>query len=128
MEKMIIKPVGITMVMRGDCPVCKKKICETAYESLHDFNLKKAKWREHITKCPHCGEKFKEERIRPKLYWGKGNIAEATNGFFEVYKSGRGWRWYFRYYNEKEPRVFNQGFSWVKEVAKQACQNHKEWK
>jgi hypothetical protein len=125
-EKLLIKPIGHTMRMRADCGACKNKVAESSYESKHEFELKRKKWQANIEVCPHCKAVFIEKK--KTLKWGKGNVVDAKNGVFTVYKSGFGWRWSFRYYNEDCPRVYNWGFAYLKEVAKRACEKHKEWK
>ena len=134
--RLIVKPVGQltgnkTMMMRAECSVCKNKIAEREYgengDALHDFNLKRRKWWSSIVKCPHCGARFKAEKENKTLSWRNGNVVDAKNGRFEIFKWGHGYRWCFRYYNEREPRAENQGFAYVKETAQRACENHKEW-
>lgn len=131
-DKLLIKPVGMTMTMRADCPSCKKKICESAYESRHEYELKKDKWKNNIREFPFCGVKFrgtkkeKEKRIAWSSFKG-GMSAMAKNGEFTVTKSGRRWIWTFRYYGEDETRAENQGGAFSKEFAQRVCEKHKEW-
>lgn len=130
--KLIIKPVGITMTMRADCPSCKRKISETKYEGNYDFNLKRDKWRENIKECPYCGVQFKRRKMtEQRLRWakaGKDMAANAKNGIFIVFKWGKGYRWSFRYYSEDTPRAGNTGYAMCREVAERMCEKHKEWK
>ena len=137
-EKLIIKPVGMTMTMRADCPVCKRKICEASYtpnvgeSAKHAFDIKRDKWRDNIRECPYCGvgfrgaKKEKEKRLAWRSFKG-GMTAQAKNGEFTVTKSGRRWIWTFRYYGEDETRAENQGGAFSKEVAQRVCEKHKEW-
>lgn len=136
-EKLLIKPVGITMTMRADCPVCKKKICEAKYaefgdgDALHKYNIKRDKWRDTIRECPFCGVQFKRRKsVEKRLVWakaGKDMAAKAKNGIFTVFKWGKGYRWSFRYYSENTPRAGDTGYAMCKEVAERACEKHKEW-
>jgi hypothetical protein len=131
-EKLLIKPVGMTMTMRADCPSCKRKIVESRYESRHEYNIKRDKWRDNIRACPYCGvifrgaKKEKEKRLAWASFKG-GMSARAKNGEFTVTKSGRRWIWTFRYYSENETRAENQGGAFSKEVAQRVCEKHKEW-
>ena len=130
--RLLVKPIGQTMVMRAECSVCKNKITESRYgengDALHDFNLKRKKWWANITACPHCGAMFKAEKPNKTLAWRHNNVVDAKNGRFEIFKWGHGYRWCFKYYNEKVPRAENQGYAYSKEVAQRICEKHKEWK
>lgn len=138
MDKLLIKPVGMTMTMRADCPSCKRKICEAKYadfgdgDALHKFNIKRDKWRDNIRECPFCGVRFRSAKKEKgkRLAWASfkgGMSARAKNGEFTVTKSGRRWIWTFRYYGENETRAENQGGAFSKEVAQRVCEKHKEW-
>jgi hypothetical protein len=131
-EKLLIKPVGMTMTMRADCNACKRKIVESTYESRHEYELKKDKWKNNIRECPFCGVKFRgaKKEKEKRLAWASfkgGMSARAKNGEFTVTKSGRRWIWTFRYYGENETRAENQGGAFSKEVAQRVCEKHKEW-
>lgn len=139
-DKLLIKPVGMTMTMRADCPSCKRKICEASYapqvgeSAKHAFDIKRDKRRDNIRECPYCGVRFrgaKKEKDEKRLCWRSfkgGMSARAKNGEFTVTKSGRRWIWTFRYYSESETRAENQGGAFSKEVAQRVCEKHKEWK
>jgi hypothetical protein len=132
MDKLLIKPVGMTMTMRADCPSCKRKIVESRYESTHEYNLKRDKWRDNIRSCPYCECQFrgKPTAKQSKVVWTsfKGGVgARAKNGEFTVTKCGRRWIWTFQYYSENETRAENQGGAFSKEVAQRVCEKHKEW-
>ena len=138
LHKLLIKPVGMTMTMRADCPACKKKICEAQYaefgdgDALHKFNIKRDKWRDNIRECPFCGVRFrgkkqeKGKRLRFVAFKG-GESARAKNGEFTITKIGKRWIWTFRYFGENETRAGNQGGAFSKEVAERMCEKHKEW-
>lgn len=138
LQKLIIKPVGMTMTMRADCPSCKQKICEAQYaefgdgDALHKFNIKRDKWRDNIRECPFCGVRFrgKKQEKEKRLCWRGhrgGESAVAKNGEFTITKIGRRWIWTFRYFGENETRACNQGGAFSKEVAERMCEKHKEW-
>jgi hypothetical protein len=131
-EKLLIKPVGMTMTMRADCNACKRKIVESPYESRHEYELKKEKWKTNIRECPFCGVPFRRKRLKTNktIAWKRSRnewYADVKNGTFYLFKWGKSWKWSFRYYNEKEPRAENQGSAFSKEVAERMCERHKEW-
>ena len=131
-EKLLIKPIGITMIMRADCSACKRKIVESPYDSRHSYELKKERWKNNIRECPYCGVTYRKKKLQEKpIVWKRHNgewYADVKNGTFILFKWGKGYRWSFRYLNEKEPRAGNTGYAFSREVAERMCEKHKEWK
>lgn len=132
-ERLVIKPVGMTMKIVAECNACKRRIVEAEYTRNGEFNAKKAEWLKKYYECPHCGATFKKRKPADKpIKWSKesgGLRADVKNGTFFVFKWGKnGYRWAFKYNGEREPRVQNQGSAFSKEVAQRICERHKEWK
>lgn len=131
--RLIVKPIGQTMHMQAICSLCERRVSESTYNGMHEYNLKAASWRRYYIACPYCNAVYKNTAKGEKeITWskrGKDYIANVKNGTFFVFKMKNegAYRWSFKSYSEQCPSAGNTGAALSKEIAFKICESHKEW-
>lgn len=127
-----IKPLMNPHQLLATCAACGKEVVKVEYDGYSDYKRKESKYKSMIKACPHCKASYHDtQAVRKAPKWakkGKAYVAEGANGDFLVFKWGHLWRWRWRRYGEKEPKLEDTGCSFVLEAAKRACEKHREWK